>query len=199
MGVAVTEVNRPSRWQYFAGIAIIIITSAIAIVIAVSGVMSLLRPNIHVAVPCENQSVTLNKTGSYLLFCEEQGAGNSSCDAISDMDINLYDSASHSVELSYPSSDIHYTINDKSYSSLFEFKIDSPGTYTLDAHYAAGKSGPNAVIAISSFNFTGAFIAAFFIGTIGFIIGLIIIIRASVKRRSVGRRAGATPVDKFWC
>jgi hypothetical protein len=199
MGIAVTEVKRPSRWQYFAGIAIIIITTVIAMALVVSSVMSLLKPDIHVAVPCGNQSVTLNRAGSYILFCEEQGVSNSSCDSISDMDINLYDSASNPVELSYPSSDIHYTINDKSYSSLFQFQIDAPGTYTIDAHYSAGKSGPNAVIAVGSFNFTGAFIAAFFIGTIGFIIGLTIIIRAAVKRRSIGRRAGVTPIDRFWC
>jgi hypothetical protein len=198
MGIAVTEVNRPSRMQYFAGIAIIVITSAIAIGLLVSNVLSLLTPDMSIAVPGTRQ-LALNDSGYYLLFCEEQGSSSGSCDAIADMDIKLYDSASNLVELSYPSSDISYTINDKSYSAVFDFWIDDPGTYTLVAEYAEGESGPNAVIAIRSFDFFGAFIASFAIGTLGFIVGIIIIIRTAMKRRSIGRRAGVTPVDRFWC
>jgi hypothetical protein len=103
------------------------------------------------------------------------------------------------VELSYPSSDIDYTIDGKSYSSIFDFLIDEPGTYTLVAEYDEGKSGPDAVIAISCFDFFGAFTAAFAVGTIGFIVGIVIVIRTAMKRRSIGRRAGVTPVDRFWC
>ena len=198
MGIAVTEVNRPSRMQYFAGIAIIVITSAIAIGLLVSSVLSLLTPDMSITVPGTRQ-LALNDSGYYFLFCEEQGSSSDSCDAIADMDINLYDSASNAVELSEPSSDIHYTINDKSYSSVFDFRIDDPGTYTLVAEYDEGKSGPDAVIAIGRFDFMGAFTASFAIGTLGFIIGLIIMIRTTMKRRSIGKRAGVTPIDRFWC
>ncbi len=197
MGIAPTEVKRPSRWQYFVGVAIIVITTVIAIGLLVANMLNIVTPDMRVTVP-GNNPLNLDKAGYYLLFCEELGVGNNSCDAISDMDIKLYDSASNPVELSYPSSEIHYDINDKSLSAIFEFRIDDPGTYTLDAKYNAGKSGPNAVIAISRFDFIGAFIASFAIGTLGFIVGLIIIIRVSMKRRSVGRRAGVTPVDRFW-
>jgi hypothetical protein len=175
-----------------------VITSAIAIGLLVSNVLGLLTPDMSIAVPGTRQ-LALNDSGYYLLFCEEQGSSSGSCDAIADMDINLYDSASNPVELSYPSSDINYTLNDKSYSAVFDFWIDDPGTYTLVAEYAEGESGPNAVIAIRSFDFFGAFIASFAIGTLGFIIGIIIIIRTAMKRRSIGRRAGVTPVDRFWC
>ena len=198
MGIAVTKVNRPSRMQYFAGVAIIVITSAIAIGLLVSNAISLVTPDMHVTVPGTN-TLNLDKTGYYLLFCEEQASSNNSCDAIADMDIKLYDSASNPVELSYPSNDINYTLNDKSYSSVFDFLVDEPGTYTLVAEYNEGKSGPDAVIAISGFDFFGAFIASFAIGTLGFIIGIIIIIRTAIKRRSIGRKAGVTPVDRFWC
>ena len=198
VGIAIAEVKRPSRWQYFTGIAIIVITSAIAIGLLVSNALNLVTPDMHVTVPGTHQ-LALNNSGYYLLFCEEQTSSNSSCDSISDMDIKLYDSASNPVELSYPSSDINYTIKAKSFSAIFDFWIDKPGNYTLVANYSAGKSGPNAVIAIGNFNFFGAFLASFAIGTLGFIIGLIIIIRTAVKRRSVGRRAGVTPVDRFWC
>jgi hypothetical protein len=198
MGIAVTEVNRPSRMQYFAGIAIIVITSVIAIGLLVSNAISLVTPDMHVTVPGTN-TLNLDKTGYYLLFCEEQGSSNDSCDAISNMDINLYDSTSNPVELSYPSNDINYTLNDKSYSAVFDFWIDDPGTYTLVAEYDEGKSGPDAVIAISVFDFMGAFTASFAVGTLGFIVGIVIVIRTAMKRRSIGRRAGVTPVDKFWC
>ena len=184
--------------QYFAGVAIIVITSAIAIGLLVSNAISLVTPDMHVTVPGTN-TLNLDKTGYYLLFCEEQGSGSSSCDAIADIDINLYDSVSNPVELSYPSNDINYTLNDKSYSSVFDFLVDEPGTYTLVAEYDEGKSGPDAVIAISCFDFMGAFTASFAIGTLGFIIGLIIMIRTAMKRRSIGRRAGVTPIDRFWC
>jgi hypothetical protein len=120
MGIAVTEVNRPSRMQYFAAIAIIIITSAIAIGLIISGALNLVKPDMSVTVPGTHQ-LALNDSGYYLLFCEERGSSSGSCDSISDMDINLYDSYSNPVELSYPSSDISYTINDKSYSSIFDF------------------------------------------------------------------------------
>ena len=198
MGIAVTEVKRPSRMQYFAGVAIIVITSAIAIGLLVSNVLSLLTPDMRITVPGTHQ-LALNNAGYYLLFCEEQDSSNGSCDSISDMDIHLYDSASNPVELSYPSSDINYTINDKSYSAVFDFWVDEPGNYTLVANYDEEKSGPDAVIAISCFDFMGAFTASFAIGTLGFIIGLIIIIRTAIKRRSISRRAGVTPVDRFWC
>jgi hypothetical protein len=184
--------------QYLAGIAIIIVTSAIAIGLLVSGVLGLIKPDMSVTVPGTHQ-LALDDSGYYLLFCEEQDSVSGSCDAIADMDINLYDSASDPVELSYPSNDIDYTIDDKSYSSILDFWIDEPGTYTLVAEYNEGESGPDAVIAISSFNFMGAFMAPFAIGTLGFIIGLIIIIRTAMKRRSINRQTGVTPVDRFWC
>jgi len=184
--------------QYFAGVAIIIITSVIAIGLIISGALNLVKPDMSITVPGTHQ-LALNNSGYYLLFCEEQGSFSDSCDAIEDMEINLYDAHSNPVELSYPSNNIDYTINGKSYSSLFDFWLDEPGMYTLVAEYNEGESGPDAVIAVTGFDFMGAFMASFAIGTIGFIIGLIIIIRAAVKRRSIGRRAGATPVDKFWC
>jgi hypothetical protein len=198
MGIAVTEVHRPSRMQYFAGVAIIVITSAIAIGLLVSSVLGFLTPDMNVTVPGTHQ-LALNNSGYYLLFCEDQGSSSGSCNAIADMDINLYDSASNPVELSSPSSDINYTINDKSYSAVYDFWIDEPGNYSLVADYKEGKSGPDATLAIGNFNFFGAFLASFAIGTLGFIVGLIIIIRTAMKRRSIGRRAGVTPVDRFWC
>lgn len=197
MGVPVTEAKRPSRWHYFAGIAIIIVTTIIAIGILVANALNLVTPDMRVTVPGTNP-LNLEKTGAYLLFCEEDASSSGSCDSIADMDIKLYDSASNPVELDYPSAEINYEINGKSYSAIFEFEIDESGTYTLDAKYDTGKSGPNATIAIANYDFMGAFLAAFAIGTLGFIVGLIIIIRASMKRRSVGRRADVTPVDRFW-
>ena len=198
MGIAVTEVNRPSRMQYFAGIAIIVITSAIAIGLLVSGALNLVTPDMSITVPGTHQ-LALNDSGYYLLFCEEQGSSSGSCDAIADMDIKLYYSDSNPVELSYPSSDIDYTIDGKSYSSIYDFWIDEPGTYTLVVEYDEGESGPDAVIAVTGFDFMGAFAASFAIGTIGFIIGIIIVIRTAMKRRSIGRRTDVTPVDRFWC
>lgn len=183
--------------QYLAGTAIIIVTTVIAIALLVSGAFSIIKPDMSVTVPGTRQ-LELNDTGYYILFCEEQGSG-SSCDAIEDMEINIYDSSSNPVELSYPSGDINYTIDGKSYSSIYDFWLDEPGTYTLVAEYDEGETGPDVVIAISNFNFMSAFMASFAIGTIGFIVGLIIIIRAAMKRRSVSNQHGVTPVDKFWC
>jgi hypothetical protein len=196
-GIPLTEVKRPSAMQYLAGIAIIIVTTVIAIALLISGAFSIIKPDMSVTVPGTRQ-LELNDTGYYILFCEEQ-ASASSCDAIEDMTINLYDRFSNPVELSYPSGDINYTIDGKSYSSIYDFWIDETGTYTLVAEYDEGESGPNVVIAISNFNFMKAFMASFAIGTIGFIVGLIIIIRAAMKRRSVSKQPGVTPVDKFWC
>lgn len=196
-GIPLKEVKRPSAMQYFAGIAIIIVTTIIAIAILVSSALSIIKPEISVAVPGTRQ-IELSDSGYYIFFCEEQSSGGS-CDTIEDMDISLYDSSSNPVELSYPSSDIDYTIEGKSYSSIYDFSIDEPGTYTLVAEYDEGESGPDAMIAISNFNFMGAFMASFAVGTIGLIIGLIIVIRATMKRRSIGRQPGITPVDKFWC
>jgi hypothetical protein len=197
MGIPVTEVKRPSRWHYFVGIAIIIITTIAAMGLIVSNALNLVTPDMRVTVPGTNP-LNLDKAGIYMIFCEEEASSSGSCDAILNMDIKLYDSASNSVELDYPSAEINYKINDKSYSAIFEFRIDEPGTYTLDAKYDAGKSGPNATIAIANYDFMSAFIAAFAIGTLGFIVGIVIVIRASMKRRSVGRRVGVTPIDKFW-
>jgi hypothetical protein len=200
MGIAVTEVKRPSRWQYFAGIAIIVITTVIAMALLISSAMSLLKPNIRVVVP-GTQQVTLNKTGFYILFCEEQSVLNGttySDGSISDMTITLSQNDSTPVELADAPGTLKYETDGRSGYAVFDFFIDEPGTYTLDAHYDAGKSGPDTVIALGCFDITGVFIASFLIGTIGFVIGVIIIIRAGVKRRSIGRRAGVTAVDRFW-
>jgi len=196
-GIPLKEVKRPSAMQYLAGIAIIVITTVIAIAILISSALSIIKPEMSVTVPGTRQ-LELKDSGYYILFCEEQGS-SSSCDAIEDMAINIYDSSANPVDLSYPSSDIDYTIEGKSYSSIYDFSIDEPGTYTLVAEYDEGESGPDAVIAISNFNFMSAFMASFAIGTIGLIAGLIIIIRAAMKRRSVSNQPGATIVDKFWC
>ena len=87
----------------------------------------------------------------------------------------------------------------ESWNLTVEGLVSKPGTYTLDAEYDAGKSGTDTVIALGCFDITGTFLISFIIGTLGFIVGIIIIIRAAVKRRSIGRRAGMTAVDRFWC
>ena len=201
VGIALAEVKRPSRLQYFAGIAIIVITTVIAMALLVSSAMSLLRPDIRVVVP-GTQQVTLNKTGYYILFCEEQSVLNGttySNGSISDMTITLSQHDSTPVELSDASSNIKYETDGRSGYAVFDFWITEPGTYTLVVNYDAGQSGPDTVIAIGCFNISGVFIASFLIGTLGFIVGVIIIIRAAVKRRSIGRRVGVTSVDRFWC
>ena len=201
VGIPLTEVKRPSRMQYFAGIVIIVITTVIAMALLISSARSLLNPAIRVVVP-GTQQVTLNKTGYYILFCEDQSVLNGttySDGSISDMTITLSQNDSTPVELSDAPGTLTYKTDDRSGYAVFDFWLDEPGTYTLDAEYDAGKSGPDTVIALGCFDITGTFLISFIIGTLGFIVGIIIIIRAAVKRRSIGRRAGMTAVDRFWC
>lgn len=200
-GIPLTEANRPSRMQYFAGIAIIIVTSVLAMGLLIASVFGILMPDMRVVVP-GTHNLDFDKTGYYILFCENKSIidGKTYSDgSISDMTVNLYRDDSRPVELSYPSTTITYDMNDKSGYSVFDFHIDEPGTYTLVAEYEEGESGPDAVIAIGRFDVIEAFLAPSAIGTTGFFIGLIIIIRAMVIRRRINGTAGVSPVDKFWC
>lgn len=201
VGIPLVEVKRPSRWHYFLGIAIILITSAIAMVILIVSMLTSLMPDTRVVVPGTHQ-LALNKTGGYIIYHEYQSNIDGKLyytKSVSGIKVYLYDSASKPVELKYPSTTTSYEINGKAGKSVMEFWIHEPGTYTLVANYSAGESGPDIVLAIGESAFFGAFIKSFIIGTFGLILGLIVIIRAAVKRRSIGRRVGVTTIDRFWC
>lgn len=200
-GIPLTEVKQPSRWQYLAATAIIIVTSALALGLLISSLFGILIPDLRVVVP-GTHSIDFDKTGYYVLFCENESILDGkiySGGSISDMTLNLYRDDSSPVELAYTSSTIPYEMESRSGYSVFDFNVDEAGTYTLVAEYNEGKSGPDTVVAIGRMNIIEAFIVPFIIGTLGLIIGFIIIFRAILIRRRISLTAGVTPVDKFWC
>ena len=65
----------------------------------------------------------------------------------------------------------------------------------LDRH----RTGPEVVFAIDKFDIMGVLIRTFGIVFGGFIVGAIIVIRAFIKRRRIGRQIGVSPIDRVFC
>lgn len=198
--VLIATVKRPSRWQYFTGIAVVLITSALAIALLFVGLFSMI-PDERFVVPGTHE-VELNNAGQYTIFWEYQSYIDGVVYASSSFDgllIHLYKDDSSEVKLSNPTGNSEYSANGKAGISIIEFEIDEPGIYTLVSYYDEEGSDNNVVLAISQYSLMNSLIRSAIIGTIGFLIGLIIIIRAMVMRRRISLTAGVTPVDKFWC
>ncbi len=206
--VAILQVKRPSRWQYFTGTAIVLVTSALAMGLLFAGLfLNLINiiPEMRMVMP-GTHDIELDSAGKYTVFWEYQsffeGVLYGGQTSLSGMTMWLYDDNSNLIEMSLSSGTSKYEANGRAGVSLAEFEIDEPGTYTIIADYKEGDSGSDIVLAISRYSLRSSLISFIWpsiIGTLGFIIGLIIIIRAIVMRRNIGRREGVTPVDRFWC
>ncbi len=153
---------------------------------------------VQIVVPGTTE-VTLDKPGNYTLSHEYQSVVNgkrySTRGAISELECTLRSRATgREVPLSPMSYTSTYNIGARSGMGIYSFKIDSAGTYELDARYPEGTTGPEAVLSIGQFGgmlrgmagfMIGLLLAFFlFIGSVAIFV-VTLILRITRKRKAI--------------
>ena len=164
---------RPSRWYY--GVAVLVLVAGAA------GFAGLLFKNLsglgeslrQVVVPGK-ADLALTEPGDYTVFYEYRSVVGSKVYStekdLPGLECALVAKNSGSkVVLSRATSSSTYTLGGREGVSVFEFRVDQPGTYEFSAAYGAGKEGPEAVMAIGH-DFTVHLLATIF-GALGLIFG----------------------------
>ncbi len=200
-----TAPNAPSRWHenHVIGIPVLIGGVAVSIVgFVIFGVflfnrLSDLAPDIQVVVPGTHE-IQLEESGKYTVFYEYRSVVDnkvySTGESLSGMIVTLQSKKDfREVAMSRPSGSTTYEIGGRAGVSVLEFEIDEPGTYLLTADYAAANSGPDVVFAIGKSNILstvlialGIFFGTLIVGGGTVIVGVVIIVRAFLKRRKAG-------------
>lgn len=191
---------RPSRWYY--GVA------ALVVVVGVAGFAWFLFKNLsglgeslqQVVVP-GRADLELTEPGQYTVFYEYRSVvGNRVYSTERDLRglrcaLAAKESGSR-VVLSRASSSSTYTLGGREGVSVFEFRVDQPGTYEFSATYGAGREGPEVVMAIGH-DFTGRLLRAIFgglglfFGSLG--LGLAIFLVTLIKRSKARKQLQTAP------
>jgi hypothetical protein len=209
--LSTSDINRtkikPSRWFYVIGIIVSIAGPAISSMFLFSTVFSTISSlteevsSIQVVVPGRNE-IRLLETGKYTIFYEHQSVvGNSvysTSEDIPGIQVTLISKDLGSeIPLSRSSTSFSYTIGGRSGVSLFDFTIDSPGTYEIAASYPSSSiQGPHIVLAIlhsSSLDkmfgdITGIALSGFAMVFVPFAAGAAIMVITYLKRRNARRK-----------
>lgn len=146
---------RPGRRWYVIALAIFLIGSLLAGVLAyrfVTGLLNLTDSLTQVVVP-GTADLTLEDSGDYTIFYEYQSVVDGRVyitgAAVPGLDVSLVSKENGSpVTLSSPGTSTTYTVGDRAGVSILAFSIDRPGTYELSASYPPGRSGPDVVLAV---------------------------------------------------
>lgn len=180
----------PSAWFYAIGPAVIGITSVVAIVLFVVGILGM-APDARVVVPGSHE-VQFDKTGEYIVYYEYEstvdGVAYSTDEHLHGMVATLRSQdGSRIVPLTDAAVNSEYSIGSRSGVSIFEFDIDEPGTYILTAEYQNGRVAPEVVLAVGQFNIVEVLLRSIPLGLVGFVLGVILIVLVLVKRRKAGK------------
>ena len=193
---------KPGRAMYL--LAVVMFAGAVAAI--VWAVPKLFRgikemAGIQIVVP-GTMEVALEKPGKYIVSHEYQSVINgkrySTRGAISDLECTLKSRATgRDVALSPITYTSTYSIQGRSGVGIYSFKIDSAGTYELDARYPEGTTGPEAVLSIGRFGGLiwgiGGFVVGLLLAIILFIGSAAIFVVTLVLRITRKRKAAASP------
>ena len=179
----------PSPWFYAIGPAVIVITSAVAIVFFVLGIVNM-APDTRVVVPGSHELEL--KSGTYTVFYEYNssvgGVAYSTSEYLDGMVVTVRSQdGSGVVPVKDTSTNSNYQIGSRAGASMFQFHIDEPGTYVLTARYEDGSTKPSVVLAVGQSNFLRIFLPAMPLGLFGLVVGLLITVWVFVKRRKAGK------------
>lgn len=193
---------KPGRAMYL--LAALALAGAVAVIVwAVLGLVGGIKEmaGIRIVVPGTTE-VTLDKPGNYTLFHEYQsfinGKHYSTRGAISDLECTLRSRATgREIPLSPLTYSSTYSFGTRSGVGMYSFKIDSAGTYELDARYPQGHSGPQAVLSIGRFSVMmwgiGGFVVGLLLATILFAGSVAIFVVTLVLRITRKRKAAVSP------
>ena len=77
-----------------------------------------------------------------------------------------------------------YAIGGRAGRSVLGFEIEEPGSYVFAADYPQGMEGPDVVLAIGQVSIVGTILVSLGIVFGGLIVGVLIIVRTFLKRRT---------------
>ena len=143
----------PSRWYYvLAGVVLAAGLAGFSLLLF-NGLSSLTGGLSQMVVPGQHELV-LSETGGYTVFHEYQSVvGNKvysmAQGGLPGLQCGLsYKATGEQIPLSQSAVNSTYSMGSRSGVSVFNFRIDSPGTYVFSAQYAAGEEGPEAVLSV---------------------------------------------------
>jgi RNA polymerase subunit RPABC4/transcription elongation factor Spt4 len=180
----------PSPWFYALGPAVIVITTAVAVTLFVTGLLGL-TPHTRFVVPGSHE-VEFESAGKYYVFYEYRsnvdGVAYSTGEYLPGMVAALRSQdGSHTVPLKATTMSSTYEMGSRCGVSLYEFHIDDPGTYIFTAVYEDGSTRPAVVFALGQFDMLKVFLRSVPLGFGGFLLGVLILVWVFVKRRKAGR------------
>ena len=179
----------PSRWFYV--LAGVVFAAGIALfgLVLYQGLGGMGAKLQQALAPGET-NLKLSEPGTYTIFHEYESVFNekvySTHESISGLECTLVSKANGArVRLSTSAVNTTYEFGNRSGRSVFDFRIERPGVYTLSASYPQGKQGPEVVLAVGKGITAGILVAvigglASFFGSIA--IALAITLVTLIKR-----------------
>lgn len=179
----------PSRWYYGIGAALIAISFVLAIVLFVVDIFDS-NPDTRFVVPGTHE-LDFDDTGKYTLFYEYKssvdGRSYSTGEYLKGVTVSIAsEDGTCLVPVSSTSGNMSYEIGSRAGKSLFEFKIQEPGTYIVTTEYRDRTSTSEVVFAIGpTFDILGNMLRSFGIGFGGFVLGILVLAWVFLTRRKV--------------
>lgn len=166
---------RPSRWYYGLAGFVFLAGGALFALLLFKNLSGLADKLKQVVVPGKSE-ITLTEPGGYTIFYEYQSVvGNrvySTERNLSGLECALVSKDTRAkVALSRASTNSTYAVGGRSGESIFDFRIERPGTYELSAWYPEGREGPEVVLAVGH-DFTTKLLLTIF-GGLGILFGSI--------------------------
>jgi hypothetical protein len=166
---------KPGKWLYLLGALIIVVGIVVTAAFAAVTATQMLSNKLSATVPGQTD-LNLTKTGTYVMTYDYNSANGGKAKIT-----NLSDYSGLKFTLTEKSDNSTVSISTIA-GSAQEFKVTSPGTYTLSASYGSG-SGPSAVMMIISAGQSAVSAAVNVIFFVCLIAGVVIIIVTAVKRK----------------
>lgn len=168
-----------------AGIVVLAVGIAAFVFGMVHGLGGMKRGAVRVIVPCE-RPLTLSEPGTYTIFHEYQatvdGRTFSTSDGLTGLTVTM-EGPDAPVPLEAVRGTSRYGTPGRRGYSVFRFRIEEPGAYTLKAAYAAGREGPEKVLSIVRWpNGLGPFDGSIFGAVAIALVGGYLIARGGTRR-----------------
>ena len=188
--------GRPSRiWYALAGL-LVLLGIALFSQFLVSRLQDLGGELRQVVVPGA-ANLTLGEAGEYTIFHERRSVVDGQYYASSDISglrVSVTGLGGAAIPLDRPAMSSRFTIGGREAFSIFTFRIDQPGTYSLTAAYPDGRAEPKAVLSVGHDFMAGLLTTIFGAIAIGFAtfgLGIVIFVVTLVKRRNRPEPGGA--------
>lgn len=197
---AVLEKPKPGGLAFLLPVLLWIVTSVIAVVLLVQGVRSAEDTFDDFAriEPGQDTQVELSSSGGYRVWLERPGINESSATEPGTI-VTITDSDGNQVNADYYVGSLDFSSGGRDATAVQTFSVDEPGTFTINATVSDAGGGTFLVGKGNPVSETAKGLGLFFlVGTLGFVIALIILIVMLVKRSRSKKRIrqaafGATP------